>query len=146
MRQSLFLCHKEEDFLQGGKEKWRWFYLVGNGQDIPMNKSPCLRCSLFNRICTVLKAKAELRMISSTYILKSDFCSSYYIGMTSDPIRRLHHHNSDRKGFTLRCRPWRLVWSREHPTREQAIALEKKLKSWKSASRIELLIQGEIMV
>ena len=83
-------------------------------------------------------------MIASTYILHSDSCSSYYIGMSSDPIRRLHHHNTDGKGFTRRCRPWRLVWSHESTNREQARALEKRLKSWKSAKRLEQLIAGEL--
>jgi len=78
------------------------------------------------------------------YILKSDEGDHYYIGQSKNPELRLEFHNSIEKGFTARYRPWRLVFTKECESREEAIRLEKKIKKWKSKIMIERLIDGEI--
>ncbi|MDX1639187.1 MAG: GIY-YIG nuclease family protein [Balneolaceae bacterium] len=55
----------------------------------------------------------------------------------SNPKRRLFfHNNSDRKKHTHRYRPWKLVYTRGIKIREQALAAEAKVKSWKSKKMI----------
>jgi putative endonuclease len=78
------------------------------------------------------------------YILKSEKCQSYYVGFSSDPSRRLIFHNTAKKGYTVRCRPWYLVWSEAYDDKNEAMAAEKRIKKWKSRILIEQLISGDI--
>ena len=78
------------------------------------------------------------------YILYSDSGNKYYVGQSDNPERRLSYHNSSKKGFTSRYRPWRLVYSKEYTTREMAKQSESKIKRWKSKKMIEKLIEGKI--
>jgi len=55
------------------------------------------------------------------YILQSEENGRYYIGESTDPERRLTHHNSTSTGFTARYRPWQLVFAQEFPTKEEAV-------------------------
>ncbi|MFC0263269.1 GIY-YIG nuclease family protein [Fontibacter flavus] len=43
------------------------------------------------------------------YIIESEIDGTFYIGISSDPKRRLEKHNLPHKGFTSRKRPWKLV-------------------------------------
>jgi putative endonuclease len=76
------------------------------------------------------------------YILRSISSGKYYIGQSENPERRLEYHNTLEKGFTARYRPWELVWKRCYDTRSEAIITERKIKSWKSHTRIEELVNG----
>ena len=79
------------------------------------------------------------------YILKSQIKETYYTGVSNDPDRRLYFHNhSDTKKHTLRYRPWQLVYRHKFETKEEALAAEGKVKSWKSKKMIRLLIEGKI--
>ena len=49
----------------------------------------------------------------SVYILKSKKVEKFYIGYSSNPLRRLEFHNSVEKGFTSRYSPWELVYQKE---------------------------------
>ena len=80
------------------------------------------------------------------YILKSLIADKHYIGRTSNPDRRLQFENTIEKGFTARYRPWKRVWLRKCESTEEAIRLEKKIKSWKSKKMINRLINGEIKI
>ena len=80
------------------------------------------------------------------YILKSQVTDKYYVGSSSDPVRRLEFHNSIEKGFTSRYRPWELVFTREYPDKGSAQIVERKIKSWKSRKMIDRLISGEIEI
>ena len=80
------------------------------------------------------------------YILKSLIADKYYIGRTTDPDRRLFFHNTTEKGFTARYRPWKQVWLHKCTSNEDAIRLEKKIKSWKSKKMIERLIIGDVEI
>ena len=78
------------------------------------------------------------------YILQSTLKETYYIGSSENPNRRTYFHNNDSKGYTLRYRPWKLAYTKGFPTKEEAMAAEKKVKSWKSKKMIRLLIKGKI--
>jgi len=55
-----------------------------------------------------------------------------YIGFTSDLERRLFfHNNSTDKHYTLKFRPWIIIYSEELPDKKSAMLREKQLKSAK---------------
>lgn len=71
------------------------------------------------------------------YILRSKVKETYYTGVSDDPERRHFFHNNDsKKGYTKRFRPWDLVFTKAFDTKEQALAAERKVKSWKSKRMI----------
>ena len=76
------------------------------------------------------------------YILLSESTHKFYIGSTGNLSDRLLRHNSGRSKATKVGIPWQLVYSEEFPTRSEAIRREIELKSWKSHTRIEALIDG----
>jgi putative endonuclease len=64
-----------------------------------------------------------------TYILKSEVADRYYIGTTEHIEKRLKEHNSRKRGWTNRFRPWKLIYTEAFPSRAGAIQRERKLKS-----------------
>ena len=80
------------------------------------------------------------------YILFSEKNGRYYIGQSADPQRRLEYHNTIKKGYTARFRPWKIVYTLACVTREEAKEIEKKIKRWKSRIMIERLIRGEMNI
>ena len=76
------------------------------------------------------------------YILFSDSISKFYIGISNDMQQRLEFHNRLGHGFTKSGRPWKLVWSKEFLTREEAAYWESFIKKQKSHSIIEKVITG----
>ncbi|RPI70816.1 MAG: GIY-YIG nuclease family protein [Ignavibacteriales bacterium] len=78
------------------------------------------------------------------YILKSDSAGKYYMGSSENPERRLSFHNSLEKGFTSRYRPWRIVFVQEFESKTLALAVERKIKRWKSKKMIEKVINSEV--
>ena len=79
------------------------------------------------------------------YILRSEVKETYYVGESNNPENRLFfHNNSDKKKYTLRYRPWVLAYTHGFETKEEALAAEAKVKSWKSKKMIRLLVEGEI--
>jgi predicted GIY-YIG superfamily endonuclease len=83
-------------------------------------------------------------MIYFLYILHSLSAGKYYVGISSDPERRLSYHNTIEKGFTSRYRPWEIVYMKEFPDKKNAQLAECKVKSWKSSLMIRKLLNGEI--
>ena len=80
------------------------------------------------------------------YILYSGSADRFYIGQTSDVERRLHEHNHPLKNskFTSKYIPWELMLS--FPVSEEraaAMKMEKFIKSQKSRSFIQKLIQNK---
>ena len=76
------------------------------------------------------------------YILR---CSdgSYYTGHTETPGARLAaHQTGDFEGYTHSRRPVTLVFTQEFPTREEALASERRVKGWSRAKK-EALIAGD---
>ena len=66
----------------------------------------------------------------TVYVLYSEKFDRLYIGFTSDlQNRMLAHNHLAKKGFTLKFRPWKLIYSEEYLTQKEAMAREKQLKS-----------------
>ena len=70
------------------------------------------------------------------YILYSPKIDQYYIGQTSDLPNRLASHRQGNSFYTSRANDWVLVFAQETNLREEALALERKIKSKKSRKSI----------
>ncbi|MFA6234280.1 MAG: GIY-YIG nuclease family protein [Bacteroidota bacterium] len=55
--------------------------------------------------------------------------SHYYVGRTSDPMRRLDEHNSGKSKHTAKYKPWELSAYIAFPDLTRAISFERYLKS-----------------
>ncbi len=68
---------------------------------------------------------------------------SYYIGHTDNLDHRMAQHEAGEiPGHTQGRRPLRLVFTQEFPTREEAIAAERKLKGWSRAKKEALILEN----
>jgi putative endonuclease len=77
------------------------------------------------------------------YILSSGRNGTLYVGVTSDPMRRIHQHRTgETPGFASRYEAARLVWFEMADTMEVAIAREKQLKNWRRAWKLALIEKG----
>ena len=65
------------------------------------------------------------------YMLRC-FDGTFYVGVTNDPERRNaeHSYGIDPKCYTYNRRPLQMVYVGEFQWIDEAIAFEKKLKSW----------------
>ena len=75
------------------------------------------------------------------YILESLKNGTYYVGSTNNLEDRLKRHNEGRVAYTKPRRPWKLVYSEEHPDRLSAAKRETEIKGHKRRAFIERLIQ-----
>ena len=81
-------------------------------------------------------------MAFSAYLLR---CSdgTYYAGHTDDLDQRIAQHQSGALGgYTARRRPVTLVWHDTFQTRDDAFAVERKLKGW-GRTKKQALIAGD---
>ena len=62
------------------------------------------------------------------YLLQSRQDGTFYVGWTTDPVRRLVEHNAAIAGYTSRKRPWRLIGVEPKPSAGAAKAYERSLK------------------
>ncbi|MFZ6023012.1 MAG: GIY-YIG nuclease family protein [Bacteroidota bacterium] len=66
------------------------------------------------------------------YILYSDEYDKTYVGYTSNIEERLRSHNElGKKGWTIKFRPWRLIYIESFNTKQEALYREKQLKAGK---------------
>lgn len=66
----------------------------------------------------------------TVYVLYSSVYDKHYTGYTSDIESRLKSHNElSTKGFTLKYRPWKLIYSEKFETKSEAMKREKYLKT-----------------
>ncbi|TIX51272.1 Mov34/MPN/PAD-1 family protein [Alteraurantiacibacter aquimixticola] len=64
----------------------------------------------------------------------------FYTGQTDDLDHRIAQHKSGLvPGFTSKYLPVELVWSQEFPTREEALAAERRIKGWSRAKKLALI-------
>jgi|ERR1044071_2058566 putative endonuclease len=74
------------------------------------------------------------------YILSSKPYGTFYIGVTSNLLKRIwEHKNNIVPGFTNKYQVHMLVWYEVHETMESAITREKNLKEWKRKWKIEAI-------
>jgi len=76
------------------------------------------------------------------YIIESLKDGSYYVGSTQNLTERMERHNQGRSKYTKTKRPWKLVYTEEHPDRSCATRREREIKSRKSKSHIETLVRA----
>ena len=78
----------------------------------------------------------------TTYVLHSETHDKIYIGFTSNLEQRLLSHNQlATKGWTIKFRPWELIYREEFETKSQAMKREKELKSFQGRQFIRSLIE-----
>jgi len=64
------------------------------------------------------------------YVLYSEQFSKYYTGFTSDLIQRFYSHNIfSTKGYTVKFRPWTVVYVEFFKSKREAMLREQYLKS-----------------
>lgn len=74
------------------------------------------------------------------YILYSSTLDRYYVGSTTDMIRRLSDHNRGKENFTKTGCPRELVYKEEFIDLKNARERERTIKKQKSRKYIESLI------
>jgi len=80
----------------------------------------------------------------TTYVLHSETHDKIYIGFTSNLEQRLLSHNQlATKGWTIKFRPWKLIYKEEVETKSAAMKREQQLKSSRGRAFIRTLIKNE---
>ena len=74
------------------------------------------------------------------YVLRNGVGRSY-IGVSSDPVRRLAQHNAGESTWTARHRPWSLEWSSRALSLSAARRLENQLKAQKGGAGLATLLR-----
>ncbi|MFT3981822.1 MAG: GIY-YIG nuclease family protein [Ferruginibacter sp.] len=78
----------------------------------------------------------------TVYVLYSDQYNKIYIGYTSDLVERLKSHNElGVKGWTIKFRPWRVIYKEEWENKSDAMRREKELKSAAGRRQIRLILE-----
>jgi len=77
------------------------------------------------------------------YILYSESVNKYYIGISNNPQRRLHYHNTSKKGWTRRGRPWILVFAKQFDSKQLAQDRETWIKKQKNNTIIDKIVAGD---
>ncbi len=80
-------------------------------------------------------------MAYKVYALHSPKYKKIYIGFSSDLDKRMVSHNEKgTKGWTIKYRPWNLVFVETFKTKQEAMLREKQLKTAKGREFIWSLI------
>ena len=78
----------------------------------------------------------------TVYVLHSPTHDKIYIGFTSDLENRLRSHNIfASKGWTIKFRPWVLIYTESFTTKTEAMKREKNLKGAKGRAEIWNMIK-----
>ena len=79
----------------------------------------------------------------TVYVLYSKDYNKIYIGFTSDLEQRLLSHNElGKKGWTIKFRPWQLIYKEEYQLKLDAMKREKELKTATGRNFIWSLIKA----
>ena len=67
----------------------------------------------------------------------------HYVGFTQNLIQRLEFHSNETQSrkFTYKADDWELIYSIECQTKNQGLSIEKHIKSMKSKTYIQNLLQ-----
>jgi len=77
------------------------------------------------------------------YLLRGN-SGRHYIGMTSDLKRRLDQHQRGQTYTTRRLGGGlQLVASMKCATRQEAVAMERRMKSWRSPEKVRIFMTAE---
>jgi putative endonuclease len=78
----------------------------------------------------------------TVYVLYSRKFKKIYVGFTSDLEARFKSHNElGTKGWTIKYRPWIILYQEEFDSKSEAMKREKELKSGKGREFIWSLIK-----
>ncbi len=78
----------------------------------------------------------------TAYVLQSEKDGKYYIGSTDDLGKRILRHNKGYSRYTKNRGPFKIVFKQEFQTRSEAKKREYYLKSLKSKTAIDKLVQA----
>ena len=70
----------------------------------------------------------------TVYVLRSQSSGRLYTGQTDDLTRRFEEHQQGMARYTGARGPWEIVHTEDYPTRAEAMAREKYLKSGQGRS------------
>ena len=77
----------------------------------------------------------------TVYALYSEKFNKIYVGFTANIEQRLLAHNElETKGYTIKYRPWKIIYTEEFLLKSDAMRREKQLKSAKGREFIWNLI------
>jgi len=77
----------------------------------------------------------------TVYVLYSEKYDKIYIGFTSDLEARLKSHNQlSQKGWTVRYRPWKIIYTEPYADKQSAMRRERALKSSRGRKFIRSLL------
>ena len=77
----------------------------------------------------------------TVYVLYSEKFDKIYIGFTANITNRLKSHNElARKGWTIKFRPWEIIYKEEFADKTDALHREKELKSARGRDWIRQMI------
>jgi putative endonuclease len=79
-------------------------------------------------------------MAHYVYILQSQKDKKYYIGESANVGARLLFHNEGKQRSTKNRIPFTIILIEQFETREEALAREKQIKSWKGGNAFKSLI------
>ena len=83
----------------------------------------------------------------NVYVLYSPSYNKIYIGFTSDLENRLRSHNMfASKGWTIKFRPWEILFTENFETKTEAMKREKQLKSAKGRNYIWQVVKDRLNI
>jgi len=74
------------------------------------------------------------------YVLLSVSHQTRYVGSTQDIAVRLAQHNHGSVRYTSGRRPWKLIYSESFPSRADAMAREKSLKTGRGRAELDAIL------
>ena len=77
------------------------------------------------------------------YVLWSASLAKSYVGVTSNLNARINAHNLGSQGWTLRGRPWQLIYWETFADKPAAILREKYLKSGIGREFLQTIIKSK---
>lgn len=79
----------------------------------------------------------------TVYVLYSEKFNKIYVGYSSDLEKRFLSHNElGTKGWTIKFRPWKIIYTENFSAKKEAMKREKELKSAKGREYIWSIIQN----
>ena len=79
----------------------------------------------------------------TVYVLYSKGFNKIYIGYTADMNSRIISHNElSKKGWTIKYRPWEIVYTEEYFNKSDAMKREQELKTYQGRKFIRNYLEN----
>ena len=79
------------------------------------------------------------------YLLRSTYDNKFYVGSTTDMIKRLHQHETGKVKATCYRRPVKLEFFQGYDDISTARKIERRLKSFKRKDFLEKIVRDKII-